>query len=325
MSILRDARREGNSLVFANGFRLDRRGKLRTKDNKRVAPYGSMSIVGAPGESAKVVDALEIDGLRIPSNPESSSPQRLLYLPEQRDLIILSADAYRSTLAKRFLLDQFDPESYSHSSFASAADLKRQSYMIQADWVTSSGSKVTLNLRQGKKVFKIEADFEKQTAIALNPFNLDNDGNIIPTSFGKFSFHRCMHDVKTGKLMKIPSKPVKGAKYHLIQTNLPAFLGGRTYTVPAGGKTIAQIAASHGANPLALAQTSGREDDEMLAEGEVIEIPSRGYQVIPAWFFMADEVFQSLLVQGFLMENLDPKLFAPVHLSPWGKVYRVLR
>jgi hypothetical protein len=32
-----------------------------------------------------------------------------------------------------------------------------------------------------------------------------------------------------------------------------------------------------------------------------------------------------LLVQGFLMENLDPKLFAPVHLSPWGKVYRVLR
>jgi hypothetical protein len=63
----------------------------------------------------------------------------------------------------------------------------------------------------------------------------------------------------------------------------------------------------------------------MLAEGETIDIPSRGYQVIPAWFFMADEVFKSLLVQGFLMENLDPKLFAPVHLSPWGKVYRALR
>ena len=311
MSILRDARREGNSLVFANGFRLDRRGKLRTKDNKGVAPYGSMSIVGVPGEPAKVVDALEIDGLRIPSNPERSSPQRLLYLPEQRDLIILSADAYRSTLAKRFLLDRFDPESYSHSSFASAADLKRQSYMTQADWVTSSGSKITLNMRGG---YKIEANVG--TGLANLP------GLSKPV---KFSFHRSMHDVKTGKLMKIPPKIVAGASYHLIQSNLPAFLGGRAYTVPSGGKTIAQIAAIHGANPLALAQTSGRENDEMLSEGETIEIPSRGYQIIPAWFFMADEVFQSLLVQGFLMENLDPELFAPVHLSPWGKVYRVLR
>ena len=162
--------------------------------------------------------------------------------------------------------------------------------------------------------YKIEADVG--TGLAKLP------GTAKPV---KFSFHRSMHDAKTGKLMKIPPKPVEGAKYHLIQSNLPAFLGGRTYTVPAGGKTIAQIAASHGANPLALAQTSGREDGEMLAEGEVIQIPSRGYQVIPAWFFMANEVFQSLLVQGFLMENLDPELFAPVYLSPWGKVYRVLR
>jgi hypothetical protein len=311
MSILRNARREGNSLVFANGFRLDRRGKLRTKDQKGVAPYGSMSIVGAPGEPAKVVDALEVDGLRIPSNPERSSPQRLLYLPEQRDLIILSADAYRSTLAKRFLLDRFDPEAYSHPSFASAADLKRQSYMTQADWVTSSGSKITLNMRGG---YKIEADVG--TGLAKLPSLAK------PV---KFSFHRCMHDVKTGKLMKIPSKIEEGAGYHLIQSNLPAFLGGRTYTVPAGGKSVAQIAEIQGVNLFALAQTSGREDDEMLAEGETIDIPSRGYQVIPAWFFMADEVFKSLLVQGFLMENLDPKLFTPVHLSPWGKVYRVLR
>jgi hypothetical protein len=311
MSILRDARREGNSLVFANGFRLDRRGKLRTKDQKSIAPYGSMSIAGAPGEPAKVVDALEVDGLRIPSNSERSSPQRLLYLPEQRDLLILSADAYRSTLAKRFLLDRFDPESYSHSSFATAADLKRQSYMTQADWVTSSGSKITLNMRGG---YKIEADVG--TGLAKLP------GTAKPV---KFSFHRSMHDAKNGKLMKIPPKIVEGAKYHLIQSNLPAFLGGRTYTVPTGGKTIAQIAAIHGANRLALAQTSGREDDEMLAEGEVVEIPSRGYQVVRAWFFMADEVFQSLLIQGFLMENLDPKLFSPVYLSPWGKVYRVLR
>ena len=311
MSILRDARREGNSLVFANGFRLDRRGKLRTKDNKGIAPYGSMSIVGAPGEAAKVVDALELDGLRIPSNPERSSPQRLLYLPEQRDLIILSADAYRSTLAKRFLLDRFDPEAYSHPSFASAADLKRQSYMTQADWVTSSGSKITLNMRGG---YKIEA------VVCTGLANLPGFSTPV-----KFSFHRSIHDVKTGKLMKIPSKIGEGAKYHLIQSNLPAFLGGRTYTVPAGGKSIAQIAEIRGVNLFALAQTLGREGDEILAEGEVIEIPSRGYQVIPAWFFMSDEVFQSLLVQGFLMEKLDPNLFAPVHLSPWGKVYRVLR
>ena len=311
MSILRDARREGNSLVFANGFRLDRRGKLRTKDQKSIAPYGSISIVGAPGEPAKIVDALAVDGLRIPSNPERSSSQRLLYLPEQRELIILSADTYRSTLAKRFLLDRFDPEVYSHPSFASAADLKRQSYMTQADWVTSSGSKVTLNMRGG---YKIEADIGNGLA-KLN-------GTAKPV---KFSFHRSIHDVNTGKLMKIPPKIVEGANYHLIQSNLPAFLGGRSYTVPPGGKTIAQIAEIQGVNLFALAQTLGREEDELLAGGEIIEIPSRGYQVIPAWFFMSDEVFQSLLVQGFLMEKLDPKLFAPVHLSPWGKVYRVLR
>ena len=208
------------------------------------------------------------------------------------------------------VLDRFDPEAYSHPSFASAADLKRPSYMTQADWVTSSGSKITLNMRGG---YKIEADVG--TGLAKLP------GSAKPV---KFSFHRSMHDAN-GKLMKIPPKIVEGAKYHLIQSNLPAFLGGRTYTVPAGGKTIAQIAAIHGANRLALAQTSGREDDEMLAEGEVVEIPSRGYQVVRAWFFMADEVFQSLLIQGFLMENLDPKLFSPVYLSPWGKVYRVLR
>ena len=209
MSILRDARREGNSLVFANGFRLDRRGNCERR-TKGCRPYGAMSIVGAPGEPAKVVDALEVDGLRIPSNPERSSPQRLLYLPEQRDLLILSADAYRSTFAKRFLFDRFDPEAYSHPSFASAADLKRQSYMTQADWVTSSGSKITLNMRGG---YKIEADVG--TGLAKLP-GLNGQTR-------KFSFHRSMHDAKTGKLMKIPAKIVEGAKYHLIQSNLPAF------------------------------------------------------------------------------------------------------
>ena len=89
--------------------------------------------------------------------------------------------------------------------------------------------------------------------------------------------------------------------------------------------TTKQIAAANGVNPAILAATTSLDVNSTLDEGQTIEIPSRGYRVIPAWFFMEDEIFRSLLVQGFLMENLDPKLFQPVYRSPWGKVYRVLR
>ena len=310
ITFLRDARREGNSLVFANGFRLDRRGILRTKSQTSAAPYRDIHVADASGKPARVVDSIEVDGLRIPANPDRTSPQRLLYLPMERDLLILSSEVSRSTLAKRFLLDRYDPEAYAHPSFATAADLRRSGYMTQADWLTSAGGKVTLNMRGG---YKIEADIN--TGFAKIPGLKD------PV---KFSYYQSIHDA-SGNLLKVPPKIVEGARYHLIRSNLPAFLGGRSYKVPKADMTIKQIAAANGVNPAILAATTSLDVNSTLDEGQTIEIPSRGYRVIPAWFFMEDEIFRSLLVQGFLMENRDPKLFQPVYRSPWGKVYRVLR
>jgi len=40
---------------------------------------------------------------------------------------------------------------------------------------------------------------------------------------------------------------------------------------------------------------------------------------------MDDKAFNSLLIQGFLMEDLDPSLYQKVVSSPWGKVYKILK
>jgi len=310
VTFLRGARRQGRSIAFDNGFSLDYRGVLLTKSRTSAAPYREILVADSSGDSARKVQFVDFDGLRIPSKPDRASPQRLLFLPEQGDLLLLSSDFFRSTLAKRFLLDRFDKEVYAHPAFAGSANLRRSGYMTQADWTTGSGSKITLSMRGG---YRIQADLK--TGLANLP------GLKAPV---KFSYHQCIHD-SSGRLVKVPSKIVGGARYHLIRSNLPAFLGGRTYTVPKDGMTLRQIAAAHGSKPEMLASENSLELEDTLQAGETVEIPSRGYKVIPAWFFMADEIFKSLLVQGFLMENLDPELFQPVYRTPWGKVYRVLR
>ena len=60
-------------------------------------------------------------------------------------------------------------------------------------------------------------------------------------------------------------------------------------------------------------------------EGDVLKIPGKGYDLFQAWFFMDEKAFRSLLIQGFLMEDLDPSLFEKVTSSPWGKVYKILK
>ena len=78
-----------------------------------------------------------------------------------------------------------------------AADLKRPGYMTQADWVTSAGSKVTLNMRGG---YKIEADVN--TGFAKIPGLKD------PV---KFSYHQSIHDASGRLLKSTPKMRVTGA------------------------------------------------------------------------------------------------------------------
>ena len=124
--------------------------------------------------------------------------------------------------------------------------------------------------------------------------------------------------------MKIPTKTLPNARFHLIQTNLPAFLRSRSYEIPTGGKSLVEVARLHRLAPSALASETGKDLGYNFKEFTEILIPAKGYELRPAFFFMDEEVFSSILIQGFLMENLDPALFEKVFTSPWGKVYRML-
>ena len=125
-------------------------------------------------------------------------------------------------------------------------------------------------------------------------------------------------------MVNIPTKKLPNARFHLVQTNLPAFLGSRSYEIPSGGKSLVEVAKLHGLAPSALASETGRDLGYIFKEFTEILIPAKGYELRPAFFFMDEEVFSSILIQGFLMENLDPALFEKVFSSPWGKVYRML-
>ena len=106
---------------------------------------------------------------------------------------------------------------------------------------------------------------------------------------------------------------------------MPIFAGGRSYTVPSGGQSVSQIAVSNGLPSDMLAQHMNKDPDYSLEAGEVVEIPARGYKKSQAWFFMDQEVFDSVLIQGYLMEELPPELFQKVYSTPWGKVYKIVK
>ena len=123
--------------------------------------------------------------------------------------------------------------------------------------------------------------------------------------------------------MKIPSKNVPNARYHLIQSNLPVFISGSSYEVPEGGKSVSEVARSFGVKPKLLASVYDEEENFLFEEGERLEIPARGYQMRQAWFFMDEEAFNSVLIQGFLMEGLPNEIFEKVYSTAWGKVYKI--
>ena len=66
MKILRNGRRQGNSLFFEGGHRMDRTGVLKIMDAEKsfVLPYGKMLTVSEDGQPAETVEQVEVDGLR---------------------------------------------------------------------------------------------------------------------------------------------------------------------------------------------------------------------------------------------------------------------
>jgi dolichyl-diphosphooligosaccharide--protein glycosyltransferase/undecaprenyl-diphosphooligosaccharide--protein glycosyltransferase len=313
MKVLRNGRREGFAFKFDEGFRFDQQGNLRLEaDQSGVVPYAQLwTTSGISGDAARIVPSISVDGFNILSKPDSRSSRALLYVEKTKDLVILSSIALNSTFAKRFLLDKFDEQVFAHPIFEKGVNPVRQPFMTQADWVSSLPNGVSLNMRGGYRV-----DANLQTLKAKVPGVKDP----VP-----FAFHRRMHDEKSGKLIKMPSQQKETPQFHLIQTNLPIFAGGRSYTVPSGGKTVSQIAASNGLSSAMLAHHLDTYADELVSGGQIVEIPARGYQMSQAWFFMDQEVFESILVQGFLMEELASDLFEKVYSTPWGKVYKIVK
>ena len=101
--------------------------------------------------------------------------------------------------------------------------------MAQADWVTQSGQTLTLNMRGG---YRIDADLAKNLA------RIPGVKDPVP-----FNFHRSLY--QGGKMVRQPSRNIPNARFHLVQTNLPVFLGGRTYEIPKDGMQLEEVAKMH--------------------------------------------------------------------------------
>ena len=309
MMILRNGQRVGGAFVFEGGYRLDRNGYLLVDgDQQGAISYGQAFEVNESGGPAKLINSFEVEGLNIPLRNDPTNGRRILILPKRGDLVIMSADTFRSSFARRFLLNNFEPKAYDHPAFVEGANPRKQPFFTQADWVTSQGSKIFLNMRGG---YKIEADLSDLSA------SLPNSPEKIP-----FSFHRKIHHETTGQLIDVPSQENPDAKFHLIQTTLPNFIGDREYIVPKGGKSVSEIAKNFALKDVVLSSYNGVSLDHRFEGDESIKIPGKGYQLGQAWFFMDQEAFDSLLVRGYFMENLDPQLFEKIYATTWGKVYK---
>ena len=315
MKILRNGRRQGNNLFFDDGHRMDRKGVLKIIDagNSFVLPYGKMLTVGDDGQPAETVERIEIDGLSIQANTSKGVNRVVVFVENLNELIILSPKTYRSTFAKRFILDQFDSTAYRNPLFAESANPRNSPFFLKADGVQilDGGSKIILRAGGG---YQVEADL--RTNLAKMP----NVKDPLP-----FAFHRRLHDKRTGKMAKIASAGAKDSKFHIVQTNLPRFIGQRTHVVSEDSQSLSAIALSYGLEPSVLSKFMRKDMEHRFDEGDVLKIPGKGYDLFQAWFFMDEKAFRSLLIQGFLMEDLDPSLFEKVTSSPWGKVYKILK
>ena len=101
---------------------MDRKGVLKIIDagNSFVLPYEKMLTVD--GQPAETVERIEIDGLSIQANTSKGVIRVVVFVENLNELIILSPKTYRSTFAKRFILDQFDSTAYRNPLFAESAN-----------------------------------------------------------------------------------------------------------------------------------------------------------------------------------------------------------
>jgi len=316
MKILRNGRRQGNTLFFDGGHRMDRNGvlKLVEADKSFVLPYGKMMTVGEEGQPAEKVKGIEVEGLKLSASSKVGTGRTLIFVRETFDLVILSAEVARSDFAKRFFIDQFDLEVYQNPLFAQSANPRSSPFFFKADGVQilNGGTKIILRAGGG---YQIEAD--RLSNLAKMP----NVKEPLP-----FAFHRRLHDKETGEVLKIASEGAKDSKFHIIQTNLPGFIGQqRPHIVSKETESLSEIALTNNLEPDVLSRFMDKDRSHQFVKGDVIKIPSKGYDLFPAWFFMDDKAFNSLLIQGFLMEDLDPSLYEKVASSPWGKVYKILK
>jgi hypothetical protein len=79
-----------------------------------------------------------------------------------------------------------------------------------------------------------------------------------------------------GKIVKLPSQTSPNSRFHLIQTSIPVFVGGRTYEIPQGGKSLLEVAQANGLPVHHLISSTGKEKSYQFTAGEKLEIRQRG-------------------------------------------------
>ncbi len=312
MMVLKRGERQGSSYVFDGGYRLNDRGELLIDhggQKGRIA-YGQSFEIDPSGGPARVVDKISVDGLNLSLKSDPTQGRRLVFVPHLRQLVILSADTFRSSFARRYLINRFDAQAYAHPLFEHGADPRKQPYFMQADAVTGqSADQLVLHMGGG---YRIEVDLSRNLA------RLPGGSEPI-----EISFHRQMHDAQNARLLAYPPKIIDGAKFHLIQTTLPYYAGDRRHVVSRGMQSLDEIARSFGVPVQALAHYNGMDASASLEPDEEITVPGTGYRLGQSWFFMDQEAFDSVLVQGFFMEALDESLFEKIYATAWGKVYKL--